>query len=128
MNAEHPSLQELEEFVGGPLVASADFEAHLVHCAACAQALGKQARVQEVCEFAARKLRRPNAWVHKVRGPGYVMGAVMAVAASLLWVVHGPGMARASESVPSQHRAQLERADAGWGDVILASLDAGPRG
>jgi hypothetical protein len=129
---EHPSAADFEYFVSGRTVGG-DFERHVGGCDACAHVLAREAQVQLVAEAAARELRARREWLSGWRGPGYLMGAAMALAASLFLIfqtVSAQAAAtrlepRNADDVHGQPFA-LAAPDAGYEGTFLALRDAGP--
>jgi predicted anti-sigma-YlaC factor YlaD len=90
----HPTSTELERFVQGE-PSSVDFEAHVAVCEPCARALAEEARLELVLERLANERRceplrfvEPGRRGRFLRGHGYLMGAVVAAAASVLFLFH----------------------------------------
>jgi hypothetical protein len=90
----HSNSTDLQRFVQGEL-SSVDFEAHVAVCESCARALALEARLELVLEGLAKERRHaslrfvePGRRGRFLRGHGYLMGAVLAAAASVLFLFH----------------------------------------
>jgi protein involved in temperature-dependent protein secretion len=127
---EHPSAADFEHFVTGRAV-DGDFERHVGGCDACACVLAREARVQLVAEAAAHELRARREWLSGWRGPGYLMGAALALAASL-FLIFQTVSAQASTRVEQRTNDvngqpfAIAVPDAGYEAGFLAVRDAGP--
>jgi protein involved in temperature-dependent protein secretion len=128
---EHPSAADFEHFVGGRAVGG-DFERHVSGCDACSCVLAREAQVQLVAEAAAHELRARREWLSGWRGPGYLMGAALALAASL-FLIFQTVSAQASTRVEQRNANDVNGQpfaiavpDAGYEGPFLAVRDAGP--
>lgn len=125
---EHPPFSDFEAFVAGASPASADFDAHVNGCDLCAGRLALEARVECTARALAREHRSRREWLDRLKGPGYLMGAVLAVAASLLVLFHGVTASASAESIDDVHGQPVSSLapDAGFDGQVVAFRDAGP--
>ena len=129
--SEHPPLTDFERFVSGGAPLAGQFEQHVSECDACAHLLASEARVELVARACARELAFRRAWISRLKGPGYVMGAVFAAAASLLILSRAMSAAQASSALirddASGQPTSFLAPDAGFDGHILALSDGGRR-
>jgi hypothetical protein len=120
---DHPSSDELEQFVRGG-VSSASFDCHVSWCAACASQLATEAKIELLGRRLAGQRRLRLVAPGWSRGRGYLMGAMLAVAASLLLFFHAVHAIAATGGVRSPPAAGAAIVDAGSPEQ-LASIDGG---
>lgn len=124
----HPISTELERFVQGE-PSSADFEAHVAICESCARALAEEARLELVLEGLAKERRcaslrfvEPGRRGRFLRGHGYLMGAVLAAAASVLFLFHS---IRALASMQRTATQSVSGPEGIHGQPVAVDLDGG---
>ncbi len=124
----HSDSTELERFVQGE-PSSVDFEAHVAVCEPCARALAEEARLELVLEGLAKERRcaslrfvEPGRRGRFLRGHGYLMGAVLAAAASVLFLFHS---IRALASMERTATQAVSGPEGIHGQPVPADLDGG---
>ena len=124
----HPISTELERFVQGE-PSSVDFEAHVAVCEPCARALAEEARLELVLEGLARERRCGSLRSVELgqrgrflRGHGYLMGAVVAAAASVLFLFHSIRVLASMDRTATQAVSGPEGIH---GQPVAVDVDAG---
>ena len=124
----HPISTELERFVQGE-PSSVDFEAHVAACERCARALAGEARLELVLEEVARERRgasrrfvEPVRRGRFLREHGYLMGAMLAAAASVLFLFHS---IRALASMERSATQAVSGSEGIHGQPVAGELDGG---
>jgi hypothetical protein len=128
----HPSAMDLEAYVTAGLerTRALDVEDHVAECAACAEALAGEARLEiamgELAQFRAGDARAVSALPGSTRArPSVIVYAAMIAAAAVFMLIAGRWASPVEPPAPQPAAVSDPAADAG---VTLARDDGGGAG